>query len=381
MEKEVKQEKKQFIYDWYKELNWRSNPFEYRYLFPVANYISGYVKERKKLNLFIIEKSPLCLIRGNEGFGKTTLLLWLKYELSKYKDRIMLDYINKHVNLADFVKLLIRPFLNFKEKTVIATNVLHIGKIASLIKDANLKSIYESVYLKKKDLDFASIKNFLSSKLGNKHLVLLVDDIDQLTEQAIKFIEMLINSDLNLQIILSSNTGSLDIISKKKDVVKVELDSLAYEDAKDMLSKRIISVGGIGVDPFSEEQLKALHQKCNKSPLVFLNLCKDRAIRIALNKVNEARNIALEQKTQGLNEVKVSNENTGKSEEVKESKKTYEIKVVSSDSSSPYEIKMVKPKEEGIAIKVEKEARSAVKVEKEEKAEESKQTKQQRKSK
>ncbi len=362
MKKEEKQpQQKQFVYDWYKELNWNSNPFEFRYVFPVANYLAGYIKEKKKLNYFIIEKQPLCLIRGNDGTGKTTLVLWLKYELSKYKDRVILDYINKHVNLVDFVKLLIKQFLSTKEKLIIASHFMHIQKTASLISDQSLREIYLSVYLKKKDLDFNSIKKFLSTKLGTKHLVLLVDDIDELPTQSIKFIEMLINSNLNLQLILTTAKGSLDIASKKKDYTRVELEGLSFDDAKDMISKRIISVGGIDTEPFTEEQLKVLYQKCNKSPLVFLNLCKDKAIKISLNKVNDSRKKE-EIKDIGIIDSKptkpvVANNNLANkkgTEEVKENKKTYEIKVISNEQDLPYEIKMVKQKEGTTPVKVEK---------------------------
>ena len=86
-----------------------------------------------------------------------------------------------------------------------------------MIKDKHLRVIYESLYLRKKDLDFNSLKEFLNSRIKDKHLILLVDDVDELSEQNVKLIQMLVNNDLNLQLVLTSKKD-LEIISlAKKD--------------------------------------------------------------------------------------------------------------------------------------------------------------------
>ncbi len=355
----VKQENKQFVFDWYKELNWKSNPFEYRYLFPISEYITGYNKERKKLNLFIIENSSIGLIKGNEGYGKTTLILWLKHELMRYKDRIIVDYVDKNINLVELVKLLIKPLLKTKENAVIKSNILHLEKGASLIADIHLRLIYESVYLKKKDLDFESIKDFLYRRLENRHLILLIDDVDELPEQSKRFVDMLVNNHLNLQMILSSSSN-LEMLNKRKDLIKIELEGLSFDEAKEMLSKRIEGVGGNGLEPFTEEHLKAIYQKNNKSPLSFLSLCKDKAIKLALNKINGLK----EAGTMAALKQNVESNSEEKEESVQNEKKSYEIKVMNHQTNSNYEIKMVNPGDKEVPLKVNKEERKATKVEK-----------------
>ena len=358
MEKEENQYNKQFVYYWYKELGWSSNPFEYRYAFPISDYISNYLKERKKLNYFIIEKEPLCLITGNEGTGKTTLILWLKQELMQYKDKLFVEYINKSTNLVDFVKTLIMPFLNKKEKIVISSYVLHIGKTANLISDVNLRYIYESIYLKKKDLDFNSIKGYLNSRLKEKDMALLVDDTDELNEQTVKFLQMMINSDLKIQIVMASKKENLEIISKKTNVIKIQLDGLNYEDMKEMISKRIKCVGGNDSEPLNEEHLKNIYQKCNKNPLTFLNLCKDKVIRIAVSRVSEGKKFDVKTSM----ELGLKSYSDSPMKDNSQNNKPYEIKVLNNNSSEHYEIKSVKPKDEVLPVKVEKEKREAIPV-------------------
>ena len=361
MAKEENQNR-QFVYYWYKELGWSSNPFEYRYLFPISNYISGYVKERKKINYFIIEKDPICLIRGNDGFGKTTLILWLKQELMQYKDRVMIDYINKHIDFVDFIKMLVKPLLKGKEKLVINSNFFHIGKASSLIKDKHLRSIYESLYLRKKDLDFNSLKEFLNSRIKDKHLILLVDDVDELSEQNVKLIQMLANNELNLQLVLTSKK-ELEILSKKNNILKIELDGLNIEDCEDMVKKRIEAVNGKEYEPLTNEQLKTLYQKCNKSPLLFLNLCKDKIIRITVNMISEGKKFEISEKT--VSEISTKKKIIDNVEKVNNTQdKTYEIKVLNNNSNNNYEIKVVKPSDEVIPIKLEKERKEAVPIDK-----------------
>jgi len=361
MAKEENQNR-QFVYYWYKELGWSSNPFEYRYLFPISNYISGYVKERKKINYFIIEKDPICLIRGNDGFGKTTLILWLKQELMQYKDRVMIDYINKHIDFVDFIKMLVKPLLKGKEKLVINSNFFHIGKASSLIKDKHLRVIYESLYLRKKDLDFNSLKEFLNSRIKDKHLILLVDDVDELSEQNVKLIQMLVNNDLNLQLVLTSKKD-LEILSKKNNILKIELDGLNIEDCEDMVKKRIEAVNGKEYEPLTNEQLKTLYQKCNKSPLLFLNLCKDKIIRITVNMISEGKKFEISEKT--VSEISTKKKIIDNVEKVNNTQdKTYEIKVLNNNSNNNYEIKVVKPSDEVIPIKLEKERKEAVPIDK-----------------
>src|SRR3989344_1402800 len=248
--KDKKEQDQQFIYYWYRVFKWKENPFDKKDLEPISNYISGYQDERKKLNYFIIEKQPLCHIYGEDGFGKTTLLKWLIVQLSRYKDRVMVDFVDKDIKIYEIVKLLINPLLSLREKTIIGSNIFNIEKLAGMINDNNLKIIYESIYLKKRNFEFINLKSFLSSRLGSKHLVLIIDDFDKLNQDVMKLVQMLIESDINMQVMLSSTKDHLEI--KKKDCLNVHLNGMTFESALGMVTKRIMSVNGIGYEPFSD---------------------------------------------------------------------------------------------------------------------------------
>src|SRR3989344_2578371 len=131
------EKKKQFVIDWYKEFNFRDDPFKPEILDPIEDYVVNYENERRKLNYFIIEKLPICLIEGPNGCGKTTLLHWLAYEISKDKGRIITILINENTNYDKLILQIITPHLSFKEKLLLKTP----SKFLKFIKDRELSNI------------------------------------------------------------------------------------------------------------------------------------------------------------------------------------------------------------------------------------------------
>src|SRR3989344_3334779 len=347
------QQKNQFVYYWYKVFKWKENPFDKKNLDPITNYISGYQDERKKLNYFVIEKQRVAYIYGEDGFGKSLLLNWLLYQLKRYQDRITADFIDKNVKFNDLVKFLVKPFLNFKEKTIIASNIMNLDKITNLIKDDDLKSIYQSVYLKKKQFEFDKLKNFLNLRLERRHLVLLIDDFEKLDENNVTLINKLIDSDINLQIIITFNKDHLEHAKPKGDSLKVHLTGLNFESALGMISKRIMSVGGIGYEPFEKEKLRSLYEKTNKSPKEILNSVKKLAIKKALDNINHEE----ETLETPISKEEVKIEDIKTDTETKEN--SYEIKVVDHAKSKPYSIKIVDSKKKSVdPVKVDKPERT-----------------------
>ena len=327
----MKKEQKQFIYYWYKEFNWKKDPFESRFNYPITKFIVGYEKERRKLNYFVIDRLPLAVITGKDGYGKSTLLLWLKEELSKYKESVIVDYINNDVDFFKFVKALIYPFLGVKEKLVLISSRIT-SKSLNLIEDKSLVSIAESIYFKKSELDLNKLREFLYTRLKGRLLVLLVDDFDAIDQRFNSLIKFLLESNLQTQIALSSR-GNLDKISRKNSV-KISLEGLTLPECRDMVSKRILNVGGDGLTPLSGEIFGAIHKKSNGSPFVFLGLCRERTINLALNNLNVKKEpVITEQRLEAQNKKTENQELQDKSQE-----KPYEIKVVNPTSAKPYNI-------------------------------------------
>ncbi len=336
-------EDKQFIYYWYKEFGWKNNPFEHRFLEPVSKFIVGYEKERRKLNYFVIDKLPLVIITGKEGYGKTTLLLWLKEELNHYKGVVIVDYISKEINFVKFIKTLLEPVLTIKEKFAGFSSRIS-SKSLQLIEDKNLLSIFEALIFRKTELDLNKVKEFLSSRLKDRPLVLIVDDFNSLDEKLIVMLKILLESDINIQVAIASDEEVGKI--SKKEQIRLQLEGLSFDECKEMLARRISYAEGNGVIPFNDEIINNLYKKCKNGPLEFLELCREKAVNLALDNLNKkkAENKVVEQKQQQQT-MQVKVEETKQQAPAKASapepvgdKKNYEIKVLNPEHSKKYNI-------------------------------------------
>ena len=325
----MKKGEKQFIYYWHREFGWEKNPFEKKFLFPVEKFVAGYEKERKKLNYFVIDKLPLAVITGREGTGKSMLLLWLKEELNRFHGVVIVDYANKDVKFSDFIKILLGPFLKFSEKIAKFGSKVSI-KSLKLIKDKNLVSIYESIYFRRSALDLNNVKEFLKTRLKGRPLVLLVDDFDSADTNLVELIRVLLESDIDLQVAVAGEQGSGKL--SKKNAIKVSIDGLSYDECKEMMSRRILSVGGDGLSPFDSEILKILYKKSGGNPKGFLELCREKAVSLALSNLNLKREIELKPETKqqetNKNAIDETLFNKPASKEETQKNRSYEIKVV-----------------------------------------------------
>lgn len=101
---------------WYERYGWESNPFELK---PTPDTVSGFEDIRSAL-LEYIKSGDCCLLFGEEGLGKTSLLKWLeKYALQEYVP----VYINTSGMRDEEIEKLnidriIRDKLNFFDKIV-----------------------------------------------------------------------------------------------------------------------------------------------------------------------------------------------------------------------------------------------------------------------
>src|SRR3989338_3269746 len=106
-------EKDNFLIEWYKRLKFEVNPFEDEIIHPIDDYLCGYVEEKKKLNLFVLEKQPFGMVQGEKGFGKTILLKWLQEQLAPHNKKYVVWYLktNDLKTEQDLIKTLTEPVL------------------------------------------------------------------------------------------------------------------------------------------------------------------------------------------------------------------------------------------------------------------------------
>lgn len=256
--------KDQFMLDWYKEFEWSKNPFETKILKPIEDFIVGYDKDRLQINLFVIKKFNFGSIAGPPGSGKSTILKWMEYELKKYKKQVRARMIhgNKLTGEKHAIKQIILPVMNPLERFITKPW---------------------------QTMTIATVTNYLRNKLAkDKRLILLIDDISEISDLALLLLKELFTANINFQLIIN---GSKEDLKKKEllpftklDHLKIELSGMKYPDLRKMIKKRIESVGGKDIKPISESLLKRICKETDNNPKALLGFAYNCAAEIALER-------------------------------------------------------------------------------------------------
>jgi len=266
-------------------------------MMPPEKFIAGYDKERQKLNYFVIEGFPLGFVKGETGAGKTTLLLWLWHVMQQVKEKRALFYTEKlHKGLLQFI---LEHLIDKKEKLGMKGYYgLGIHKSISFFKRKILKKteLEEPIHKKLHDQNYGEINKkdlfeYISGKLDGVGLVLMIDDVELLTEEDFELIVDLFKRDITLQVVAAGTKDSIEnckLKGFKKDDLRIFLQDMSFEDAKRMVEKRISFVGGKGIDPFNEHQLKAIYASADKNPKMIIKKCLDQSIKRALKRMTDS---------------------------------------------------------------------------------------------
>ncbi len=249
---------KTFVLNWEKELGYAGNPFKGETLSPASDFIAGYEKERDKINLFIINNYKFGAIYGERGSGKTMLLKWLLEQLGEYKEKIIVRYFRGGRLTADvsLIKNIVDPMLTLYDKRV--------EKITSEMIEKNT--------------------GVLRKKLGDKKLVLLIDDIHSISKENIVALNRMYAT-LDLQVIatvLKEKNIPFETTDNFKDHLKIHLNGLSFEESMKMVKKRISYFGGKGIDPFEEKQIEKIYKEADSNPNKIIELCQHYAIESSL---------------------------------------------------------------------------------------------------
>ncbi|MBU0756879.1 MAG: ATP-binding protein [Nanoarchaeota archaeon] len=248
-----------FVLNWKKALGWREDPFE-----PAATsveYLGGYENEREKLNLFILKCSKFGTVIGKQGAGKTIIIHWLKANLSKHKGTFKVVTLDNEDLKSDekTVRTLIEPFTT--EHPI--RGMLEKRKIKSLTKN--------------------TVDQYLKEHLKSKRYILLVEDAHLLKRQDIEMIHQIL--EINNTAVILSGRKELSKIHLKhlgKDELGFELKKLSFAGAKEMIRKRVESVGGTEIWPFTDKILKDLFSIADYNPSKILQLCQERVKELAI---------------------------------------------------------------------------------------------------
>ena len=231
---------------WLDTRGWSQNPFTFNIN---PSLFVGYRKQVETLTAMLEEGHKLCLIVGPTGSGKTSILKWVMKEVPKY------DYL-----------YLPKPPSKPEEFVAIFGEKYKISWFSRLLGTSEIKTLYE-------------IPELLEKK-QEKKLVILLDEAQEADIEVLEWLRVLSDQSDKLVIILAGLPILEDILRdkleslRKRVAARMELVSLTKDDARELIKKRIIDVGGKG-DEFAPEVIDYVYQNTAGFPREVIRICNE----------------------------------------------------------------------------------------------------------
>ncbi len=228
---------------WYKKFGWKKNPF----IIKSSSEIIGLNKERQFL-LNYVNSNDICLILGQPGVGKTSLLQWIR-----------------------------------KQKGLLTKNIY-----------LNAENIDEDFNLKRK-VGFPIIRK----------RILLLDESHNCDEQFMKELKNLWDSNKLHSVVITQIGKNLDFYpaSMKSRIGHriLDLKGMDYELANELIKKRTNNN-----HPFQKETIKLIVDEAKNNPRKILELCEYLCIALQGKKeitVEDAKPLLLQKRADDLMEL------------------------------------------------------------------------------
>lgn len=237
---------------WLNQLKWRENPFVLKI---DPSLFVGYQDQLKKLTNHIREGHKVALITGSTGSGKTTLLKLVEMDLDRDYDVL---YVAKPPRKDDMANIFLaryrQPFFRRLFGPKVRLHDLHVH---------------------------------LNGKLGDKRLLVLLDETHEADIEVLKWFRTISDQVNNMQLVLAGLSTVEDLLRKNLETLRsrivthIELINLSREDSRELISKRIVSVGGTDIAPFTDECVNSIYDVTGGFPREILKIC-DRLVQRAI---------------------------------------------------------------------------------------------------
>jgi len=233
---------------------WKENPFTLKI---EPELFTGYEEQVAAIRRHIESKHKIALLTGNTGSGKTTLLKWL--EMSDHNTSKL--YISKPPQKPeDFIQIFTDIYgLGFMDRLLHRTPTLW------------------------------TLPTYINKKLNGSHLLFLIDEAHETSRDVLEWLRVLVDQINSVSLIvaglpaLESNIKQSLETFDQRITTRIALTALSESETKELLKKRIESVGGSGITPFSDSTVAAMYQRTGGFPREVLKLA-DKLVADAIEK-------------------------------------------------------------------------------------------------
>lgn len=237
---------------------WKENPFSLKIL---PQLFVGYSEELNNLSRGIENNEKVALLIGPTGAGKTTLLKKLiETATGDYEVLYITKPPQNPEDLVQMFKTVLRP--SFIEKLLSRDRI----------------TLYE-------------LPNYVTRKLGNRKMVLLVDECHEAPIQVLEWMRTISDQINNLSVVMAGLPTLETVLEQKLETllnrvtVHVELTSLSREEVEELIRKRIEYAGGSGTGPFSREAIDVIYERTGGFPRNVLKMCDDLILESGAKKI------------------------------------------------------------------------------------------------
>lgn len=230
--------------------NWHSNPFSFMIL---PNLFVGYSKERDLITNSISNADKFTLLLGPTGSGKTTLL---RHLIPRFADHYVIFLPKPPKNPEDWVGI----FSCFTKK----------GLLSSLLKRGDKPDLY-------------NLSEKINSCLKEKRCILFVDEGHEATQESLEWLRTITDQVNNMTVVLAGLPIFENVLKEtletflRRITLRVDLGCLSMMETREFIKKRIESVGGEDIKPFTSPIIEHIHEQTGGFPREVLKLCNELA--------------------------------------------------------------------------------------------------------
>ena len=230
-----------------KLFKWETNPFTFQ-IFP--ELFVGYEKEVNKLIHGLENGNKISLLLGPTGSGKTTLLKHLYQTFSNEK----------------YIIYLSKPPKNPKDWITIFRQISKPNFIKTILFRNNGVNLY-------------NLHEWTNKQIKNKKFILFVDESHEASLESLEWLRVFADQIDSLSVVLAALPVFEDTMKSKLETfmrrvsIKIELTNLTKSETRELIKRRIESIGGEDIKPFTHGTIDYIYEKTGGFPREIIRVC------------------------------------------------------------------------------------------------------------